>query len=385
MSKLAFIVSLLALSSTPSWGQEYAISLNGIDAYGSAGGVGGLVANSTWEAWVRIPQYDSTFPAGARPILCRWGMWTHSSPNIDARDGSALGAGGYSCGAPIAPPGSVSEGQWHHVATVFGPESSPSWSFYLDGQLVNSEPTGCQVPYAGWETVLGASGYIGYSAFLKAELDEVRISNVPRYAGTFTPDREFAPDARTVGLWNFDEGGGNVAYDSSGNGRHFTLHGGYAWVAGLPLCTDPATCCASGPVTYCTAKVNSLGCTPAIGHSGSPSFTGPDDFHITAANILNNKYGLLMWSTLPHSVPFVGGTLCVKQPIRRTYVQDSVGSTAGDDCTGTFDFHFSQSYMAQQQLTSGQLVHAQYWYRDPGFPIGLHYGFTNGLMFSICP
>ena len=74
------------------------------------------------------------------------------------------------------------------------------------------------------------------SAFFDGAIDEVRISNVPRYAGTFTPDREFAPDARTVGLWNFDEGGGNVAYDSSGNGRHFTLHGGYAWVAGLPLC-----------------------------------------------------------------------------------------------------------------------------------------------------
>jgi hypothetical protein len=48
-------------------------------------------------------------------------------------------------------------------------------------------------------------------------VDEVRISNIARYASNFTPpNAPFAPDANTVGLYHFDEGSGTVVQDSSG-------------------------------------------------------------------------------------------------------------------------------------------------------------------------
>ena len=38
--------------------------------------------------------------------------------------------------------------------------------------------------------------------------------------------------ADLIGYWTFDEGSGNVAADSSGNGNDGTLEGGPNWVSG---------------------------------------------------------------------------------------------------------------------------------------------------------
>jgi hypothetical protein len=57
-----------------------------------------------------------------------------------------------------------------------------------------------------------------------AIIDEVRISSVARYSDNFTPARRFEPDDQTIGLWHFDEGNGEVAYDYGWWGRQGTLH-----------------------------------------------------------------------------------------------------------------------------------------------------------------
>lgn len=384
MVSLAHVASLAFLLSPAAYGQGYSVELNGVNGFGTAAGVGGLVANSTWEAWIEVPS-DANAPGC---VLQRWGMYSHALA-LDPVQGT-IGVDMYSCwtdpcGQTVSPPGTIARNTWQHIALVYGPESAPSCEAYVDGQPVAwCGPQQC-TPYAGWETVLGAWGNQGYVNFFRGRIDEARISNVPRYSANFTPTRFFTPDANTVGLWHFDEGGGNVALDASGNGRHFTLQGGYSWSPGLSLCHDPQSCCVNGPATYCSAKVNSLGCLPSIGHAGAPTLSGPDNFHITASNVLNDKYGMLLWSTEPHSVPFVGGTLCIRQPFRRTLMQESGGTAGSQDCSGTFDLHLSQNFMFQMGLTSGQMLYAQYWYRDPGFPVGFHVGLTNGLKFSICP
>lgn len=212
--------------------QNHAIALNGIDAFGTAAGVGGLVSNSTWEAWVRIP--SSTPTIGYRPVLFRWGMYSHGL-DVDVAGGRAH-VSMYSCPGSCAGAESAEDelvgDSWHHLAMVYGPESGPSCIVYVDGQQVAAcGAQGC-TPYAGWETVLGARGYIGYDSFLHATVDEARISNSARYSGGFVPQRRFIPDAMTVGLWHFDEGQGATAFDSSGHGRHFALHGGFEWTSG---------------------------------------------------------------------------------------------------------------------------------------------------------
>jgi hypothetical protein len=139
------------------------------------------------------------------------------------------------------------------------------------------------------------------------------------------------------------------------------------------------------PAPYCTAKVNSLGCMPAIDWNGSPSLSGPDNFYVTAATVLNNKTGIMFWGGAQASVPFHGGIRCVASPFIRTHALNSGGNPPPNDCSGSYSFHFSQAYMASHLLSSGDTVYAQFWSRDPGFPAPDNIGLTDGLQFTICP
>ena len=126
---------------------------------------------------------------------------------------------------------------------------------------------------------------------------------------------------------------------------------------------DAAYC--APPRVYCTAKTNSLGCVPAIGSTGTAAASGADDFHILATQVVNHQNGILIWSRGEKNVPFFGGTLCLDSPIKRTAIQNSGGSGSGSDCSGVFDFHFSQEYMAFKGVAAYDAIYAQFWYRDP--------------------
>jgi hypothetical protein len=67
--------------------------------------------------------------------------------------------------------------------------------------------------------------------------------------------------------------------------------------------------CSGTPVVYCTAKINSLGCLPAIGFTGVPSATSGIGFVVRGTNVRNNKNGLLFYGVSGRaSLPFQGGT-----------------------------------------------------------------------------
>ena len=138
------------------------------------------------------------------------------------------------------------------------------------------------------------------------------------------------------------------------------------------------------PATYCVAKVNSQGCTPAIASEGVPGLSNPNAFRITASNVLNEKSGFLLYSTAgAASTPFQGGTLCLAPPLRRTPPQSSGGTAGGADCTGTyaFDFNAWARSGADPALVPGAQVWAQYYSRDPGdaFQVGL----TDAIAFAL--
>lgn len=162
---------------------------------------------------------------------------------------------------------------------------------------------------------------------------------------------------------------------------------GFGWNnnVGSFQCTYEQQSCSCGtPAIYCTAKVNSQGCTPVISFTGSPSLGGGDDFFVEASNVLNFRAGMLIWSRAPAALPFLGGTLCVALPIKRTTLQDSAGNPGLEDCSGTYSFHMSQAYMAAQGIAFGDVIYTQYWSRDPmsaPSPAGL----TDALAFSPCP
>lgn len=137
------------------------------------------------------------------------------------------------------------------------------------------------------------------------------------------------------------------------------------------------------PYTYGNAKVNSLGCLPEISYTGVPSRHVANNFHIRASNVRNTAIGMLIWGSNSANTPFHGGTLLVGAPIMRTQLKDSGGSAVGDDCTGTYDFHFSHGYMNAHGLSAGTVVKAQFYSRDGGFAAPNNIGLTDAISFEI--
>ncbi len=130
-------------------------------------------------------------------------------------------AGTTLCGART-----VADNQWHHVAVTR--RTTGEMAIFVDGQ-----PDGNTAGAAGdasyrdgrasdwpWDPyiVLGAEKHdagFEYPSF-SGWLDELRISNIVRYSGAFTPpSAPFTPDANTMALYHFDEGSGVIANDSA--------------------------------------------------------------------------------------------------------------------------------------------------------------------------
>lgn len=138
-----------------------------------------------------------------------------------------------------------------------------------------------------------------------------------------------------------------------------------------------------GPYVYCDAKTTSDGCLPSVGWSGTPSISGPDDFIVAATQVRGLQNGILFHGAAPSAVPFLGGTRCVANPVVRTPIVNSGGSTA--PCSGVLSFHFSHAYLLSQGLSPSQRVFAQFWFRDPGHPDGTNVGLSDAIDFTVLP
>lgn len=144
----------------------------------------------------------------------------------------------------------------------------------------------------------------------------------------------------------------------------------------------------NAPTVYCSAKQNSVGCTPNLSWLGAPSASAGSGFLIQASNVINRTSGMLIYSVQGRAnTPFGGGTLCIAQPLRRTPVQNSGGSPTGVNCTGVYSFDFA-AWIASgvdTSLVPGTLVDAQYYSRDPGFAAPNNIGLTAGFEFLLTP
>jgi len=138
--------------------------------------------------------------------------------------------------------------------------------------------------------------------------------------------------------------------------------------------------------TYCTAKTNSLGCVPTMSWSGSPSASNPTPFRLRCAQVINFKSGLLFYGYAPSATPFQDGWLCVAPPLRRTPLQNSLGSVLPTaDCTGAYSFDMNARIQrgTDTVLVAGAQVWAQYWMRDPQAPSAT--GLSDAVHFEIDP
>lgn len=146
-----------------------------------------------------------------------------------------------------------------------------------------------------------------------------------------------------------------------------------------------------GPTTYCTAKVNSLGCTQSIGWSGASSASASSGFTVRSTNVRNNKAGLLMYGVGGRSaVPFSGGIQCVHAAVKRSLNFGSSGSPSGADCSGVYSIDmnaFAAGALGGNPLpalsTPGTGVTAQFWGRDPGFAAPNNTSLSNAIEYVV--
>ncbi|MCE9594811.1 MAG: VCBS repeat-containing protein [Planctomycetes bacterium] len=147
------------------------------------------------------------------------------------------------------------------------------------------------------------------------------------------------------------------------------------------------------PTVYCTAKINSLGCTPAIGWSGVQSATASGGFDVRATNVRNRKFGLLVHSVTGRSAsPFTGGFLCVRAPVLRSPLLHSGGSSGGSDCSGVYSIDLNAfaagalgGHPASALRAPGTAVTCEFWGRDPGFAPPNDTTLSDALEYTVAP
>jgi hypothetical protein len=77
----------------------------------------------------------------------------------------------------------------------------------------------------------------------------------------------------------------------------------------------------------------------------------------------------------------------VAPPLRRLGIQLSGGNPPPDDCSGNFTYDMGQHLASGQdgQVALGDVLYAQYWFRDPADATGFGVGLTDGLAFALLP
>ena len=188
------------------------------------------VTELTVEAWIRsdTPAQSSFARLAAQHQEC----WTGKSAfALSVVDGSTLHFhvctdGGPTSGSWVTHPaeGILSDGSWHHVAVQW--VSATVIRMFVDGamvaELTSNVGTG-ELRRPPLDLGIGRipfnQGHAGSQNFIGA-IGAVRLSGVERYLDGFTPPTYFSADADTLGVWQFDEGSGEVAADSGPGGQH---------------------------------------------------------------------------------------------------------------------------------------------------------------------
>jgi hypothetical protein len=135
---------------------------------------------------------------------------------------------------------------------------------------------------------------------------------------------------------------------------------------------------------HCVPEQASLGCVAHIGFSGTASASSGQPFLLSASNVLGQRNGALVYGTNGRAfTPYPGGVRCIAPPRRVTARQTSGG--AANTCSGAlaFDFNAWIASGSDPLLQVGQVVEAQWIYRDPFGPSAL--ASSEAVEFAIAP
>ena len=114
--------------------------------------------------------------------------------------------------------------QWHHLAGVF---DGRSVRLYVDGREVASLPGSGERTKNAFPLFIGADPDKNGKPIdhLHGRIDEVRLSSIARYTGTFEPSRHTTADEHTLLLFHLDREIGPLIPDSGPHRRHGAITG----------------------------------------------------------------------------------------------------------------------------------------------------------------
>jgi hypothetical protein len=187
-------------------------------------------------------------------------------------------------------------------------------------------------------------------------------------AGSTTPSvimkQSTIPD--TTGRWgDYSATVADPDFDRVFWGVHEYRTGGWAtWIGVYGPCETP--------VSYCTAKTNSLGQTATMGSIGEPSL-GTDAFSITLSGGVPGSFAVFFYGDTPDNSPLYNGFLCVGGQLLRTPAQVIAG-----DGTLSLSVPITESLIGRKR-------YFQCWYRDPNNSDGTGVGLSDGLEVTFCP
>jgi hypothetical protein len=250
----------------------------------------------------------------------------------------------------------------------------------LDGaqEVPPTGSTGVGTMHVAIDTVANQLSFdLTYTALGTAEID-AHIHG-PAAAGVNAPVKfPLALGNKKIGVWNYPQ---SDEADILAGLMYVNIHSGGFPSGEIRGQILPA---AANVNAYCTAKVTSLGCTPAINGTGKPSASAGIGFTISTFPVPGASVGIYFYSTTgTNNVPFQGGTLCLSGTVLRTPGQFSGG--AFGVCNGGYGFDFNTFALnsSDPALVAGQIVFLQTWFRDP--PASFGSGLSNALKFELLP
>ncbi len=315
--------------------------------------------------------------------------WSQAADNVSGLAGygrtytssSSLPAATQNLGAVTSTSTTLSDGSWYLNLRPRdnGNNWNSSYATFGPIRIDTTAPSQPGVISSSTHTVnvqsCGASVTVNWAAATDA------LSGISGYVGVW----DTAPLTNPTGASNIAAGATSFAQNigSSTSARYFHLRArDNAGNLGAVRHFGPIFANANSISTYCTGKTNSLGCVPAIASNGQQPSKSAGNFTVTCSNVISQKNGLLFFGFGQIAAPFQGGTMCVSSPTLRTASQNSGGSAAGNDCSGSYGYTFSTAEMNAFGLVPGQLVYCQYWMRDPQSPSTT--GLSNALRFTVC-
>ncbi len=114
---------------------------------------------------------------------------------------------------------------WFHFAAVFDLPNSEA-RLYINGELTGQETLSGTIPVDWFSVGIGTyTPYPGHNMWFAGELDCFRVSSGARYTSDFIPPSELLVEEQTLALYILEEGEGEGAFDSSGNGHDGVIYG----------------------------------------------------------------------------------------------------------------------------------------------------------------